>query len=503
MENKQTEGSGKYGKPQGAGVRWALGSLALAMLLSSLGISIPVVALPKLAEVFSASYQEVQWIVIAYLLAITITSITVGRIGDLLGRRRVLLAGLMLFTLASILCALASNLWVLIVARALQGFGAAILMSLTVALVRETVSQEKTGSAMGMLGTMSAIGTTLGPSLGGVLIDGPGWWSIFLVMAAFGVVNTLLAIRYLPFQAQSDESNRSRFIHERITSKSTFLRRFVFAKGFDIRGTLILSFSLAAFSAAMTVGEGRFDAYNVGLMAIAGVSVVLFVYSQKQIPSPLIQLAAFRNVVLSSGLIMNAIVATIMMSTLVVGPFYLSRTLGLSASLVGLVMSVGPILSALSGVPAGRIVDRFGASSMVLVGLMLVATGSFALSQLPELIGVVGYIAALALLTPGYQLFQAANNTAVVLSASDDEQGVVSGMLGLSRNLGLIMGSSAMGAIFVMASGTSDIALADSPAVAGGFQTAFRFAGGLAVVTLVIALAGHKITSLALRKDEA
>ena len=330
--------------------------------------------------------------------------------------------------------------------------------------------------------TMSAIGTTLGPSLGGVLIDGPGWWSIFLVMAAFGVINTLLAFRYLPLRAQSDRSNRSRF---------------------DIRGTLILSISLAVFSLAMTVGEGRFDGYNVGLMAIAGLSVVLFVYSQKQVPSPLIQLTAFRNKVLSSGLIMNAIVATIMMSTLVVGPFYLSLTLGLSASFVGLVMSVGPVLSALSGVPAGRIVDRFGATSMVLVGLVLVATGSFALSQLPELIGVVGYIATLALLTPGYQLFQAANNTAVVLSASDDTQGVVSGMLGLSRNLGLIMGSSAMGAIFVMASGTSDIALADSLSVADGFQTAFRFAGGLAVVALVIAFAGHKITGLALRKDEA
>ena len=142
--------------------RGALASLSLSVLLSSLGTSSANVALPNLAQVFDASFQEVQWIVLAYLLAITTLIVSVGRLGDITGRRRLLLAGIFLFTLASGLCALAPTLWLLIAARALQGLGAAIMMALTVAFVGVTVPKAKTGSAMGLLGTMSAIGTALG-----------------------------------------------------------------------------------------------------------------------------------------------------------------------------------------------------------------------------------------------------------------------------------------------------------------------------------------------------
>src|SRR5882672_10467797 len=148
--------------------RWALVSLCLSMLLSSLGTSIANVGLPTLAQVFHASFHEVQWIVLAYLLAITTLIVSVGRLGDLIGRRRLLLSGICLFTVASLLCGVAPTLGLLIAARAAQGLGAAIMMALTVALVAETVPNAKTGSAMGLLGTMSAIGTTLGPSLGGI-----------------------------------------------------------------------------------------------------------------------------------------------------------------------------------------------------------------------------------------------------------------------------------------------------------------------------------------------
>src|SRR5262249_4695643 len=147
---------------------------------------------------FAAPFQGVQWIVLAYLLAITIASVTVGRLGDMLGRRRVLLAGIALFTVASILCGLAPNLGMLILARAVPGLGAAVLMALTVALVSETVPKTRTGSAMGLLGTMSAIGTALGPSLGGLLIGGWGWRAIFLVMAPMGLLDLLLARATLP-----------------------------------------------------------------------------------------------------------------------------------------------------------------------------------------------------------------------------------------------------------------------------------------------------------------
>ena len=151
------------------------------MLMPSLDTSIANAGLPTLAQAFTASFQAVQWIVLAYLLAITTLIVSVGRLGDIVGRRPLFLAGIGLFSVASLLCGVAPTLWLLIAARAAQGLGAAIMMALAVALVGETVPKAKTGSAMGLLGTMSAIGTTLGPSLGGVLIAGLGWRTIFLV----------------------------------------------------------------------------------------------------------------------------------------------------------------------------------------------------------------------------------------------------------------------------------------------------------------------------------
>src|ERR1044071_9458039 len=179
-------------------VRGALASLSLSMLLSSLGTSIANVGLPTLAQAFGASFQQVQWIVLAYLLAITTLIVGVGRLGDIVGRKRLLRSGLLLFTTASVLCGLAPTLRLLIAARAAQGLGAAVMMALTIAFVGDTVPKEKTGSAMGLLGTMSAIGTALGPSLGGVLIAELGWRAIFVVNVPLGILTFFLAHRYLP-----------------------------------------------------------------------------------------------------------------------------------------------------------------------------------------------------------------------------------------------------------------------------------------------------------------
>src|SRR5262245_8813001 len=193
--------------------RGALASLSLAMLLSSLGTSIANVALPTLAEAFAASFPAVQWIVLAYLLAITTLIVSVGRLGDVAGRRRLLLAGLLLFTAASVLCGIAPTLWLLIAARAAQGLGAAVMMALTMAFVGDTVPKAQTGSAMGLLGTMSAIGTALGPSLGGVLIAGLGWPSIFFLNVPLGILTFLLARRYLPADRSGPGTGRAGFDH--------------------------------------------------------------------------------------------------------------------------------------------------------------------------------------------------------------------------------------------------------------------------------------------------
>jgi EmrB/QacA subfamily drug resistance transporter len=462
--------SGAEGAKLTPSARWALASLSLSMLLSALGTSIANVALPTLAQAFSASFQDVQWVVLAYLLAVTALVVSVGRLGDIIGRRRLLLAGIGLFTAASLLCGVAPTLWLLIAARAAQGLGAAIMMALTMAYVGETVPRAKTGSAMGLLGTMSAVGTALGPSLGGVLIAGFGWQAIFLVNVPLGVLTFLLAYRTLPGDRTASAAGRARF---------------------DTMGTLLLALTLAAYALAMTVGRGTFGALNLTLLAAAVFGAGLFVLAEAKGSSPLIRLAMFRNRVLSAGLAMSALVMTVMMATLVVGPFYLSRGLGLDAALVGLVMSTGPLVAALTGVPAGRLVDRFGAERMTKVGLVLAAAGSFALSMIPAGFGIPGYAAPLVVVTAGYALFQAANNTAVMTDVSQDERGVVSGMLNLSRNLGLITGASVMGAVFALASGTIDITTVPADAVATGMRVTFAVAAVLIVGALTISVASR------------
>jgi EmrB/QacA subfamily drug resistance transporter len=453
-------------------VRWALASLSLSMLMPSLDTSIANAGLPTLAQAFTASFQSVQWIVLAYLLAITTLIVSVGRIGDIIGQRRLLLVGIGLFTVASLLCGVAPTLWLLIAARAAQGLGAAIMMALTVALVGETVPKEKIGSAMGLLGTMSAIGTTLGPSLGGLLISGLGWQSIFLVNVPLGILNFLFAHRYLPVDQRHPKTDRA---------------------SFDPLGTLLLALTLAAYALAMTIGRG-FGPLNMVLLLAAVFGVALFVRVEATAASPLIRLAMFRNRLLSASLAMSTLVSTVMMATLVVGPFYLARALGLEAALVGLILSIGPLVAALTGVPAGRTVDRFGTQRMTIVGLIGIAIGCLVLSFVPATFGIAGYVTPIICVTASYALFQAANNTAIMTDISPDQRGVISGLLSLSRNLGLITGASAMGAVFAIASATIDITTAHPDAVATGMRSTFAVAAMLIVVAISIAMSAYRRT---------
>jgi MFS family permease len=193
------------------------------------------------------------------------------------------------------------------------------------AFVGETVPKAKTSSAM------SAMGTALGPSLGGVLIAGLGWRAIFFINLPLGLLTFLLACRYLPVDRKVPMTDRTRF---------------------DTAGTLLLALTLAAYALAMTMGRGRSGLLNAALLFTAIFGLCLFTLAEAKVASPLIRLSMFRTPVLSAGFAMSTLVTTVVMATLVVGPFYLSGALALDAASVGLVMSSGPIVASLTGVPA-------------------------------------------------------------------------------------------------------------------------------------------------------
>lgn len=432
----------------------ALAALSLCMLLPSLGTSIANVALPTLAKAFGAPVQHVQWVVLAYLLATTSLIVGAGRLGDLVGRRRLMVGGLLGFTASSALCAMAPGLGWLIAARALQGVGAAVVMALAMAFVADAIPKSRTGQAMGLLGAMSSSGTALGPALGGLLIARGGWPSVFWAGVPLGVAAALLVHRCLP--ADRPAPVRARF---------------------DLTGTALLAGTLAAWAVAMTLGQGRFGAVNAALLCVAVAGLALFVRVEARASAPLIRLAQWRDPSLRASLVTSALVATVMMSTLMVGPFHLAGALQLGAAQVGLAMSAGPVVAALAGVPAGRLVDRFGAASATAGGLGVMLAGCIALCGAPVSLGVAGYVLPLCALTAGYALFQAANNTAVMAGLAPDERGATSGLLNLARNLGFITGASAMGALFAAFAGSGPSA---------GLRGTFAVAALLLVAALAV-----------------
>ncbi|MFO1091304.1 MAG: MFS transporter [Hyphomicrobiales bacterium] len=386
-------------------------SLALAMGIASLGTSIANIALPTMAEAFSAPFRHVQMVVVAYLAALTLWSLVAGRLGDRYGLKPMLLVGLGVFLGATILCAISPTLWLLIGARFVQGVGAAFLMTLAMALVRQSTSELRVGKAMGLLGTVSALGTALGPSLGGLLIPVTGWRSIFWVQVPPAAVALLFAVAMLPSNARKD------------------------------------------------------GAADPGVVLDTNIVPSLFV---------------------------NLLVAAVMMTTLVVGPFYLSLGLGLKEASVGVVMAIGPIISIFSGVPSGRLVDQWGTRRALAIGLTLLAAGAILLALLPSMIGVVGYVLAMIILTPGYQLFQAANNTSALADVSKHRRGTISGLLSLSRNIGLIGGALVMGAVFATGVGTDEFAQAAPAAIETGMRLTFMIAGAMIFAAFLVAFGRGK-----------
>lgn len=446
-----------------------LTGLSLAILLSQLGTNIINVALPTLVASFETSFGAVQWVVVSYLLVVTALIVGVGRFGDQLGKKRLFLWGLAIFMAASVLCALSSNLPLLIAGRAAQGLGGAIIMALSFAFVGEVFPEERTGFAMGVLSTMVSFGIALGPSLGSLALAAFGWQAMFWLNLPFGILAWLLVSRHLPNTVDAPKHP-------------------VPAVRFDWVGTILLAATLGAYSLAMTFSgaRGLGDTLVVQLMIGVIVGLVLFLGVQMKVKAPLLRLSMFRNLLLSTSMAMSVLVYAVMMATLVLGPFFLSKAAGLDTRSVGLVMTVGPLAAALMGVPASFVADRIGARLAMVIGLAFFTIGAFVMSWVPVASGVPVYVAAILLISVGLALFQTPNNTAVMANAKPEQRGLVSGLLALARNLGLITGASLIGAIFAHAVG--DAGTATPETITSAMRLAFQVAAFMAAAAFLMAL---------------
>ncbi|WP_162872890.1 MFS transporter [Austwickia chelonae] len=407
----------------------AVPALALTTAVAALAMSMPNVALPEVTTDFGISMETSQWVTLSYLLSSTVLVVLIGRLGDQWGRGRVLIAGIGFFAAATIMAGLSMNFGMLVASRTLQGLGAAAMTTLPMALVRESVHPEKAGRTMGLLGSSMAAGMALGPAVGGFAVAAWGWRSVFILLTALAAANLLLVASALRHPRPDPAGSRT----------------------FDVLGIALLSTFLGTYSAAVTLRPGGI----FGILALLGIALaaaIAFVRVELRSTAPLVDFAVLRTANILPQLVLACAVAIIMMTFTIVPPFYLTRGLGLDNTAMGLSMAVGPIAAILSGVPAGRIVDRRGPASVVLVGLGLITVASMGFIVAPALIGLAGFLLLAITLTPGNQLFMAANNTAIMMQTGREHQGAVAGLLNVARNLGFVTGTPLVGMLFEAAS---------------------------------------------------
>jgi MFS family permease len=272
---------------------------------------------------------------------------------------------------------------------------------------------------------MSAIGTASGPAVGGAVVAAFGWRAVYLLQIPLAVAALILCLLYIQKARRTDEY-----------------------KGIDLPGASALAVFLAALTFVVSDLADGFDVASAMITIAAGGAFLAFLWIEKRSRSPIVPLGLLRSGHLRVSLAMNAIVSLIMMGILVGGPFFLTEGLELTTAQMGLAMSVGPIMSAFSGIPAGRMTEKTGVDRAVLFGAsaMVVATGMMA--GLPYLFGLAGFVLAFVMLAPSYQVFLAALNTSVMMQVSKQDRGVASGILNLSRNFGFILGAGTISAIF-------------------------------------------------------
>lgn len=431
----------------------ALAGPAISIVLGASAISLSAVSLPAIQKSFPASELDPSLVVSIYIVAVTSTLIPIGRLGDRIGSKQVLLTALVIFACASLCCAYANSLGSLIALRSVQGMSGAALMAMPLAQVRATVPPERLGRWMGIMGSLSAIGTASGPAVGGTLIEITGWPSTFFALVPLSLLAAGLTWRFFPKTKKEQEG-----------------------LGLDLLNVLLLALSLSALVFMISSMSAGLKLSHIALCLAAVVSGFAFFARDGKSPTPLVDTGRLSDRALFNALLCNCLVSIVMMGILVVGPFFLISGLGLTNREMGLYMSIGPITAIVAGVPSGRLTEIVGAQITFVLGLCLLAAGCLFLAALPLWIGLAGFAAGFFTLAGGYQCFLAALNTEVMRRAGPNEHGAISALLNVSRNLGFAIGATSLSTVFTVSLGLT----------AGEVSTAFMTSCGVSLCLLVI-----------------
>ncbi len=438
----------------------------IGIFMATLDGSIVNVALPTLTEYFKTDITTIEWVIMAYLLTITSLLLSLGRISDMIGRKPIFVAGLALFTVGSGLCALSATEGQLILYRVIQGIGAAMLMATGVAIVTHAFPPRDRGKAMGLIGTVVAVGSMAGPVAGGFLIENVGWQSIFYINIPIGIFGTAMALAVL----KKDEVSRG--------------------QSFDVPGALALFISLISLLMALSQGQdsGWKSYYILLLFILAIVFFILFIIIENKTGKPMMELRHFRNRPFAAANISALISFMAMFSTILLLPFFLEQELGYSPQDVGIVFLAVPLVMSVASPVSGWLSDRTNSYLLSSAGIGIASLAILLLSFMSSATSFVDVTSRLALLGLGLGLFQAPNNSIIMGSLPKEQLGIAAGSLGTMRNMGMVIGIAVSGAVF----SNRYVYYGD---VAGSFLPAFRDTYLVSAVICGIAVATSLVRS--------
>jgi len=419
---------------------WGFGAIAIGSFASVVDHGSVNIALPSIATHFDTNLPTVpnlptvQWIVIGYALTISALLLPMGRLADLLGRKEVYIAGSALFVLGAVLAGLANHLEVLILARIVQGVGAAMSQGTGMAIIASMFPAGERGKAIGLIMTVVGTGAVAGPAVGGLLVDALGWRSVFFFnvpLGALGVLASLVVLAGRSSQPASPDTQRQRF---------------------DWRGAALSTGALVLFLLAIT------SLPNFGLNSppilggFLGFAVLLgaFIWWELRCATPLLDLSLFQRKTFSFGATAALLIFLGSSAVFFLMPFYLQRVLAYSPGKAGLVVVPGALCMALLGPLSGHLSDRYGWRRFTVGGLALSAMGLFMLSRLTEGSSLALVIPALIMSSSGMGIFYSPNTSSILSAVEQERYGVVSAFLNLVRN-GANVTSIAMAAAIVTA----------------------------------------------------
>ncbi|MDI9222578.1 MFS transporter [Pantoea sp. EA-12] len=398
----------------------AIITIALGIMMAVLDGAIANVALPTIARELNASPAESIWIVNAYQIAIVISLLSLSFLGDMLGYRRVYQVGLALFIATSLFCALSSSLNMLTVARILQGFGGAALMSVNTALIRIIYPQRFLGRGMAINSLIVAVSSAAGPTVAAAILSIASWKWLFLINIPIGILALWLALRFLP-------DNTQKATQQKFDVPSAIMNALFF-------GLLI--------SALSGFAQGQNRGLILGEVVALVVVGVVFIRRQLSMTVPLLPVDLLRIPIFAMSMCTSVCSFCAQMLAMVSLPFFMQNVLGRDEVATGLLLTPWPLATSVMAPIAGRLIGRVHAGLLGGLGLAIFASGLFLLALLPSQPTNADIVWRMILCGAGFGLFQSPNNHTIVSSAPRNRSGGASGMLGTARLVGQSMGAA-------------------------------------------------------------